>query len=71
MTPLHYAAQRGSKDVAELLLADKAEVNAPNNYGWTPLHFAVYNGHNDVEELLRQHGGTNDLKPLPRRIGLP
>ena len=27
MTPLHVAAQNGSKDVAELLLANKADVN--------------------------------------------
>ena len=37
-TPLHWAALSGHKDVVELLLASKAEVNAKNNDGQTPLH---------------------------------
>ena len=37
-TPLHLAAVYGHKDVAELLLANKAEVNAKDNDGDTPLH---------------------------------
>ena len=32
-TPLHWAAVNGHKDVAELLLANKAEVNAKDNNG--------------------------------------
>jgi ankyrin repeat protein len=43
-----------------LLLANKADVNAKNNEGWTPLHEAVAcekNGCKDVVKLLRQHGG--------------
>jgi ankyrin repeat protein len=43
--------------VAELLLANKAEVNAKDKNGWTPLHWAAQGGHQDVAELLRQHGG--------------
>jgi ankyrin repeat protein len=39
-TPLHVAAQQGHKDVAELLLAKKAEVNARDKHGDTPLHVA-------------------------------
>ena len=42
----------GHKDVAELLLANKAEVNAKDNNGWTPLHLAAPKGHKDVAELL-------------------
>ena len=37
-TPLHFAASAAGKDVAELLLTNKAEVNAKDNNGWTPLH---------------------------------
>ena len=51
-TPLHYAAWFGHKDVAELLLANKANVNAKNNYGWTPLHGAAVKGQEDVAALL-------------------
>ena len=46
------AASKGHKDVAELLLANKAEVNAKDNDGATPLHWAAHNGHKDVAELL-------------------
>ena len=38
MTLLHYAALKNHKDLAELLLANKADVNAKDNYGNTPLH---------------------------------
>jgi serine/threonine-protein phosphatase 6 regulatory ankyrin repeat subunit B len=40
-TPLHYAARGGNKEVAELLLTGKADVNAQSHYGGTPLHQAV------------------------------
>jgi ankyrin repeat protein len=48
---------KGHKDVAELLLAKKADVNAADTDGHTPLSWAVHTGHTDVAELLRQHGG--------------
>jgi len=55
-TPLDMAAQEGFKDVAELLLANKAEVNTRGNIGGvTPLHLAAVNSINspkDVAELL-------------------
>ena len=38
--------------MAELLLANKAEVNARDNNGGTPLHLRRLNGHKDVAELL-------------------
>jgi ankyrin repeat protein len=51
-TPLHLAAQKGFKDIAELLLANKAEVNARSKRGDTPLHWAAGNGHKEIVELL-------------------
>jgi ankyrin repeat protein len=36
----------------ELLLANRADVNAKNNDGWTPLYTAAETGHKDVVELL-------------------
>src|ERR1700730_120652 len=36
-TPLHLAAFKGHRDVAEWLLANKADVNARMNAGATPL----------------------------------
>ena len=49
---MHYAAQKGHRDVAELLLANKANVNARADNGATPLHAAAFNGHRDVAELF-------------------
>jgi ankyrin repeat protein len=40
---LHWAAWNGHKDVAELLVDNKAEVNAKDNYGLTPLYYAAGN----------------------------
>ena len=61
-TPLHWAASSGHKDVAELLLAHGADVNAKNNNGSTPLHFAAALGHKDVAELLLAHGADVNAK---------
>ena len=56
-TPLHLAAEHGLKDVAALLLAEGAEVNAGNHRGWTPLHYAAFHDflderHTGVAQLL-------------------
>jgi ankyrin repeat protein len=48
-TPLHKAA---NKDVAELLLAQGANVNARGRLGETPLHLAAGSGYTDVAEFL-------------------
>ncbi len=51
-TPLHYAAITGLKDLAEVLLANQAQVIAKDNYGDTPLHYAAMMGHKDLAEVL-------------------
>jgi ankyrin repeat protein len=51
-TPLHLAAHEGHKDMAELLLANKADVNAKDMYGDTPLHYAALWGYMDMVQLL-------------------
>jgi hypothetical protein len=55
-TPLHLAAANGHKDVAQLLLSGKANVNAKDDDGWLPLHKAAYEGHKDLVELLVANG---------------
>ncbi len=49
---MHMAAASGHREVAKLLLARKADVNAKDNDGMTPLHMAVAWHHNDVAQLL-------------------
>ena len=52
----------GHNDVAELLLANKAEVNAKDKSEWTPLHWAAMKGHKAVVELLLANGADVNAK---------
>jgi uncharacterized protein len=45
-----------------LLLANKAEVNAKDNRGFTPLHWAAMTGHTDIAKLLLTHGAEVNAK---------
>jgi hypothetical protein len=51
-TPLHVAAFNDRLDVAKLLLANNADVNAKSNNGSTPLHLAAGKGNKEIVELL-------------------
>ncbi|HEY9301636.1 MAG TPA: ankyrin repeat domain-containing protein [Phormidium sp.] len=55
-TPLHLAVDRGSQDIAELLIANGARVNARNANGQTPLYRAIAIGHNEIAALLINNG---------------
>jgi thiol-disulfide isomerase/thioredoxin len=64
-TPLHYAAYGGHKEVAELLIAEGADVNETNGI-YTPLDWAYSDNQNrnadelrftETAALLRKHGG--------------
>jgi parallel beta-helix repeat protein len=57
-TPLHYAAVRGHKGMAALLLSSGADINAKSDDGWTPLHLAAGNGHKQVSEFLLSKGAN-------------
>jgi len=54
---LHRAAGRGNKEVAELLIAEGADVNVKNEDGDTPLDAAIYGKKPQTADLLRKHGG--------------
>jgi cytohesin len=58
-TPLHYAR---NESVAELLLTNKAEVDARGKGGETPLFMVVLFGHKDVVESLLAHGADVNAK---------
>ena len=50
---MHKAAGWGHKEVAELLIANGADVNAKDEDGDTPLVYAE----GEIADLLRKHGG--------------
>ena len=56
-TPLYYATGRGHKEIAELLIANDADVNAKTNDGYTPLDEAIISNETEIAALLRKHGG--------------
>ncbi|MFP6612679.1 MAG: ankyrin repeat domain-containing protein [Pirellulales bacterium] len=60
--PLHLAARRGHKEIAELLIASGAHVNAKRYMSakytdGTPLDWAIIGKHSETANLLRKHGG--------------
>ena len=59
---MHKAALSGLKNVAELLLAHKADVNARDSDGKSPLHLAAEAGYKDVVELLLTNGADVNAK---------
>ena len=68
-TPMHHAAAGGYLAIIDLLLTDKADVNAQetNKYGGTPLHWAVRHGRVDAVTLLLSKGA--DAKAINARNG--
>ena len=60
-TALHQAASKGRKEIAELLIAKGADVNAKcasgKKQGLTPLDAANETNHPEIADLIRKHGG--------------
>jgi ankyrin repeat protein len=65
--PLHYTYVVYD-EIAELLIAKGADVNAKNDDGGTPLDLAIENKQTEIADLLRKHGGKtgNELKAQER-----
>ena len=54
---MHTTAYWGGKEVAALLIAKGADVNARDKSGATPLGGAIRRKHPELTDLLRKHGG--------------
>ena len=61
-TPLYFAVFKGHMEIAELLIANGAYVNAKNKYDGTPLHNAAIDGHTEIVELLIAKGADVNAK---------
>ncbi|GLU21283.1 hypothetical protein SLE2022_374290 [Rubroshorea leprosula] len=60
-TPLHWAVDRGHRNITELLVSRKADVNAKDNEGQTPLHYAVVCEREDIAEYLVKQNADRDV----------
>ena len=64
-TPLCEAAKKGNKDVVQLLVDGKAELNKVDTFGETPLYKAAKKGHTEVVKILLDQGAVDKgLTPL-------
>ena len=69
-TPLHNAALAGKPDVAEVLVAGGADVNAKSDLKETPLHLATLGKHKAIVELLLKNKADANAKDNENRTPL-
>ena len=54
---MQVAANKGHKEIVELLITKGADVNVQGVAGGTPLDNAILRKHPETADLLRKHGG--------------
>jgi ankyrin repeat protein len=67
---LHRSASYNRKDLVELLLDQRANINAKDQYGNTPLHRAVSQKNKDMVKLLVERGANANARNVLRRTPL-
>ena len=50
--PIHFATRYGYEDIVDLLLEQRAAIDAIDNHGYTPLHHAVRNNQEKMIHFL-------------------
>jgi ankyrin repeat protein len=60
-TPLHWAAEKNYRELAELLVNSGANIESEVTWGMTPLQWAANMGNRDVAEILLAHGARPQL----------
>ncbi|XP_073231780.1 ankyrin repeat domain-containing protein SOWAHC-like [Porites lutea] len=66
-TALHWAAKKGRKDVAEILLNTGMEVNTKSVRGYTALHLAVIHNHENIIISLLDCGADVEARDYSGR----
>jgi ankyrin repeat protein len=61
-TALHYAARFGNKGVAEVLIANGADIKAKDKWDYQPIHWAAYHDRSDIVGLLLSKGADINAK---------
>ncbi len=59
---IHAASVSGSLSIVRALLEAGADVNAPQEKGFTPLHEAALTGNLELLRILLDHGASRDLE---------
>ena len=68
-TPLHYACQKGTRDIVSMLIDKGADACACSNDSVTPLHMCSRSGNKDVIRMLIEAGA--DLNATDRNGRTP
>jgi len=66
-TALHWAAKKGNRDMTQILLDMKANVNIISNGGYTPLHLAAMSGNEDIVTMLLTSGADANTRDYSGR----
>jgi ankyrin repeat protein len=61
-TPLNCAVRTGRREIAELLLTKGADIDLPDDIGFTPLHCAAGRGDKPMVEFLLAKGASVNTK---------
>ena len=71
LNALMIAVIKNNKEIVELLLENKAEVNSMTSFGWTPFRFACFmflvdkKERKEIIKILKKAGAKSDMRGVP------